>query len=61
MTGFGVSAVKALPDTQLISYDKMVGAANAASEGLSSSALEMGVNPIPCLADADTGYGNATS
>jgi 2-methylisocitrate lyase-like PEP mutase family enzyme len=26
---------------------------------LSSAALEKGTDPIPCIADGDTGYGNA--
>lgn len=73
MTGFGVSGANGYPDAQLVSYDEMVSAANTVAEGLSSVAnaryssedendidedvLQMG--PIPCIADGDTGYGNA--
>lgn len=59
MTGFGVSGANGYPDTQLISYGEMVNAASFVAEGLSSAALEMGTEPIPCIADGDTGYGNA--
>ena len=70
MTGFGVSGANGYPDTQLVSYNEMLSAANSVSEGLSSAALELadqqgsssGSNPpiaIPCIADGDTGYGNA--
>lgn len=59
MTGFGVSAVNGYPDTQLVSYAEMQSAASTVAEGLSSAALEMGTDPIPCIADGDTGYGNA--
>eukprot|EP00559_Dactyliosolen_fragilissimus_P006620 CAMPEP_0184865794 /NCGR_PEP_ID=MMETSP0580-20130426/19101_1 /TAXON_ID=1118495 /ORGANISM="Dactyliosolen fragilissimus" /LENGTH=358 /DNA_ID=CAMNT_0027365117 /DNA_START=202 /DNA_END=1278 /DNA_ORIENTATION=+ len=59
MTGFGVSGVNGYPDAQLISYAEMSNAANSVSEGLSSAALEMSTQPIPCIADGDTGYGNA--
>lgn len=37
----------------------MQSAASTVAEGLSNAALEMGRNPIPCIADGDTGYGNA--
>lgn len=37
----------------------MVDAANYVSEGLSSVAVEMKTDPIPCIADGDTGYGNS--
>ena len=47
------------PDTQLVSYGEMVTAASCVAEGLSSAALEKGKEPIPCIADGDTGYGNA--
>jgi 2-methylisocitrate lyase-like PEP mutase family enzyme len=47
------------PDTQLVSYGEMVTAASCVAEGLSSAALEKGTDPIPCIADGDTGYGNA--
>ena len=43
------------PDTQLISYAEMANAANFVAEGLSSAAMEIGVDPIPCIADGDTG------
>jgi hypothetical protein len=43
------------PDTQLISYAEMASAANFVAEGLSSAAMEMGIDPIPCIADGDTG------
>jgi 2-methylisocitrate lyase-like PEP mutase family enzyme len=61
MTGFGVSAVNGYPDTQLISYGEMQSQTNIVAEGLSSAALEMGKEPIPCIADGDTGYGNAVN
>jgi len=61
MTGFGVSAVNGYPDTQLISYGEMQSQTNIVSEGLSSAALEMGKDPIPCIADGDTGYGNSVN
>ena len=47
------------PDAQLVSYAEMQSAATTVSEGLASIALELGVDPIPCIADGDTGYGNA--
>jgi len=66
MTGFGVSGVNGYPDTQLVSYAEMLAAANSVAEGLSSAALEqqqlegsLNRGPIPCIADGDTGYGNA--
>lgn len=59
MTGFGVSAANGYPDTQLISYGEMQSAASTVSEALCSTAMEMGKEPIPCIADGDTGYGNA--
>lgn len=61
MTGFGVSGVNGFPDAQLISYQEMVNAASTVAEGLASVALEQGTQatPIPCIADGDTGYGNA--
>jgi len=61
MTGFGVSAVNGYPDTQLVSYAEMQSAASTVAEGLSSVALELGKEPIPCIADGDTGYGNAVN
>ncbi|KAJ3344449.1 hypothetical protein HDU83_005229 [Entophlyctis luteolus] len=48
MTGFGVSAVHGLPDTQLISYAEMLQSATNIGASLTS---------VPCIADADTGYG----
>lgn len=59
MTGFGVSGVHGFPDTQLLSYDEMKRAASYVSEGLASAAIEQNEDPIPCIADGDTGYGNA--
>lgn len=59
MTGFGVSGVNGYPDTQLLSYDEMKRSAMYVSEGLASVALEKKLDPIPCIADGDTGYGNA--
>jgi 2-methylisocitrate lyase-like PEP mutase family enzyme len=61
MTGFGVSAVKGFPDSQLVSYGEMQLQASTVAEGLSSAALELGKSPIPCIADGDTGYGNAVN
>ncbi|VEU33436.1 unnamed protein product [Pseudo-nitzschia multistriata] len=61
MTGFGVSAVNGYPDTQLVSYGEMQSQTNIVAEGLSSAALELGRDPIPCIADGDTGYGNAVN
>jgi len=61
MTGFGVSAVNGYPDTQLVSYGEMQSAAATVAEGLLSAALEMDTEPIPCIADGDTGYGNAVN
>ena len=51
--------VNGYPDSQLVSYGEMVHAATVVAEGLSSAALDMDCEPIPCIADADTGYGNA--
>jgi PEP phosphonomutase and related enzymes len=59
MTGFGVSGANGFPDTQLLSYDEMRKAATFVSEGLVSAARECNTRPIPCIADGDTGYGNA--
>jgi len=75
MTGFGVSASNGYPDTQLVSYAEMLAAANTVSEALSNAALEIEHSgdeagdeytktdrgPIPCIADGDTGYGNAVN
>lgn len=59
MTGFGVSGAHGHPDTQLVSYQEMQTAATYVSEALSGVAMERGMDPIPCIADGDTGYGNA--
>jgi len=59
LTGFGVSAVNGYPDTQLVSYLEIQQAASTVAEALSNVALELGKDPIPCIADGDTGYGNA--
>lgn len=59
MTGFGVSGANGYPDTQLVSYAEMQSACFSVAEGLASVALEQGTEPIPCIADGDTGYGNA--
>jgi 2-methylisocitrate lyase-like PEP mutase family enzyme len=48
MTGYGVSAVHGLPDTQLMSYGEMVAAARVVTAALKQ---------IPCIGDGDTGYG----
>ena len=50
-----MSAVNGYPDTQLVSYGEMVATANVVSEGLASVALEMGRDPVVCIADGDTG------
>ncbi|KAK1937100.1 2,3-dimethylmalate lyase [Phytophthora citrophthora] len=50
MTGYGVSAVHGVPDTQLLSYGEMARSAQTICSSLKS---------IPCLGDGDTGYGNA--
>uniref|UniRef100_A0AAV1TB74 Carboxyvinyl-carboxyphosphonate phosphorylmutase n=1 Tax=Peronospora matthiolae TaxID=2874970 RepID=A0AAV1TB74_9STRA len=52
MTGFGVSAVHGLPDTQLVSFGEMSRTAGIICESL---------RDIPCIGDADTGYGNAVN
>ncbi|KAL7546341.1 hypothetical protein ACHAWF_009678 [Thalassiosira exigua] len=69
MTGFGVSGANGYPDTQLVSFNEMMSAANTVAEGLGSAALErarfgepdQAGTPIaiPCIADGDTGYGNS--
>jgi 2-methylisocitrate lyase-like PEP mutase family enzyme len=59
MNGFGVSASLGHPDTQLVGYAEMQRAATTVSEALSNTARELNIiDPIPCIADADTGYGN---
>ncbi|KAL3661143.1 hypothetical protein V7S43_013752 [Phytophthora oleae] len=50
MTGYGVSAVHGVPDTQLFSYGEMARSAQIVCSSLKN---------IPCLGDGDTGYGNA--
>ncbi|EGZ06068.1 hypothetical protein PHYSODRAFT_531374 [Phytophthora sojae] len=50
MTGFGVSAVHGVPDTQLLSFGEMVRTAATVCESL---------RHVPCIGDGDTGYGNA--
>ncbi|KAJ3074653.1 hypothetical protein HDU98_010649 [Podochytrium sp. JEL0797] len=50
MTGFGTSAVHGFPDTQLISFSEMLHTAQTITASLKH---------IPCIGDADTGYGNA--
>ena len=52
MTGYGVSAVHGLPDTQLISYAEMQQSARLVTESLTR---------IPCFGDGDTGYGSAAN
>lgn len=66
MTGFGASAVNGFPDTQLVSYAEMQQSCLSVAEGLLSAAMEDNSSnnkhhhhPIPCIADGDTGYGNA--
>ena len=54
-----VLGVNGYPDTQLVSYGEMQNAASYVAEGLCSAALELNKEPIPCIADGDTGYGNA--
>jgi 2-methylisocitrate lyase-like PEP mutase family enzyme len=51
--------VNGFPDTQLLSYNEMINAANYVAEGLASGASENNSEPIPCIADGDTGYGNS--
>jgi 2-methylisocitrate lyase-like PEP mutase family enzyme len=48
MTGYGVSAVHGLPDTQLMSYGEMVESARVITSSLKR---------ISCIGDGDTGYG----
>ncbi|KAG7341070.1 carboxyvinyl-carboxyphosphonate phosphorylmutase [Nitzschia inconspicua] len=74
LTGFGASAVHGMPDTQLLSYSEMQQQATIVAEALANVALEQRhyqnqqqqqqqqqqpTLPIPCIADGDTGYGNA--
>ena len=58
-----IVGVNGYPDAQLVSYGEMQAAACSVAEGLSSAALEqpLGTEPIPCIADGDTGYGNAVN
>ena len=61
VTGFGIAASRGHPDTQLTSYGEMIDSVRCVAEALSGAALEGGGggDPIPAIADADTGYGNA--
>eukprot|EP00439_Symbiodinium_sp_Y106_P011609 s501_g1.t1 len=52
MTGFGVSAVHGFADCQLVSYQEMLEAAFCICGSLER---------ICCIADGDTGYGNAVN
>jgi 2-methylisocitrate lyase-like PEP mutase family enzyme len=52
MTGFGVSAVHGVPDTQLLSVGEMEAAARTICASLQR---------LPCIGDGDTGYGNAVN
>ena len=76
LTGFGASASRGYPDTQLLSYGEMLEACRAVAEGLAGAASEgsgagagaagggsgpVPLPPIPCIADGDTGYGNAVN
>jgi Phosphoenolpyruvate phosphomutase len=61
MTGFGVSAARGYSDTQLVSFAEMVDSARQVSEGLVGAALETKSSALPCIADGDTGYGNAVN
>lgn len=75
MTGFGVSAVRGHPDTQLVSFNEMLDNARQVGEALTGAALERrheatgadGIrsvtltHAIPCIADGDTGYGNSVN
>lgn len=61
MTGYGVSASRGHPDTQLVSWSEMQDSALMVSEGLASAAMEVTSTPPVCIADGDTGYGNAVN
>ena len=51
MTGFGVSAIHGIPDTQLISYHEMMQSCSIISEALQAVATEQELPyPIPCIA-----------
>ena len=51
MSGFGVSAIHGIPDTQLISYQEMIQSCTTVAETLQSVAAEQGLpHPIPCIA-----------
>ena len=51
MSGFGVSAVHGIPDTQLISYHEMLQSCTIVAEALQSVATEQELPyPIPCIA-----------
>ena len=51
MSGFGVSAIHGIPDTQLISYHEMIQSCSIVAEALQSVATEQELPyPIPCIA-----------
>jgi hypothetical protein len=51
LTGFGVSAVRGHPDTQLVSYGEMQQTCTVVAEALAGAALEAGdSHPLPCIA-----------
>lgn len=51
MTGFGVSAVRGYPDTQLVSFVEMLNSCQIVAEALDSAAREYSQPyPIPCIA-----------
>jgi len=52
MTGFGVSAVRGYPDTQLVSYGEMLA---------SATDIAVALEGLPCIGDGDTGYGNCVN
>lgn len=52
LSGYGVAASMGMPDTGLVTYTEMSGAAAEAAQVLGSSLL---------IADADTGFGNAVN
>lgn len=61
MTGFGVSAVNGYPDTQLVSFAEMQRACATVAEALGSSALELGCDPLVCIAVRKTIIGPMSS
>lgn len=51
MSGFGVSAIHGIPDTQLISYHEMMQTCTIVAEALQAIAIEQDAPyPIPCIA-----------